>query len=617
MKKIALSILSLALVVSLCPVAGMAADAENLDILPASDFPAGVLAGQPSIEGGTNAASVDAPKWSSSLGDGEIATSAALSGQGANGANDADNAGGNGRVPGSEGTARETGNACCDPATTQGTAVAAINSAPGHIENVTVAGDNYLGANFMQPGDYVADYILDAYALQQNSQGKDVDLWLESIRDISVDDGTLIQGNLNGFLPLASFGLTCWWQVDGESPQQAAAETRDDGNVLIGLKLSDSAVNTDSAITREYKVLCVYDGVVTALPSTFDAAGGTLQFRTNRFASFGLAYRDMRDGKQVFPVAVRDSYARESGQGEYAEGDIVTVYAGDRDGYMVEFWNASPQDGVSFTYQDRHRAQFVMPSAPVMVSITWLRIGSISDVTNVTDNALDAMLVDSGLSLAEKVLDSDAMNQLVGGLNVDIWLKSAGSVSKADTRAIGDSLGDWTLAEVMDLTLFYKVGSQEKQVHETNSPISVRLTLSDSAVSADASKRRAYKVVRVHDGKVETLPSTFDASAKTLTFETDRFSAYALAYKDTAPGVPGDAPGSATDGAPDVAPEAEPGGSLDAVSASSSLPETGDGLMAAVLPLLTLAAIAAAVLFACGLRQRSLASAMHGRHARK
>ena len=53
----------------------------------------------------------------------------------------------------------------------------------GHIENVTVAEDNYLGADFVMPGDYVADAILPAYALQQIASGKDVDLWLESTRE--------------------------------------------------------------------------------------------------------------------------------------------------------------------------------------------------------------------------------------------------------------------------------------------------------------------------------------------------------------------------------------------------------------------------------------------------
>lgn len=71
---------------------------------------------------------------------------------------------------------------------------------------------------------------------------------------------------------------------------------------------------------------------------------------------------------------VRDSYANASGQGQYAAGEKVTIYAGERDGYAVEFWNAVTAQGrVSFTYQDADRAEFTMPDTPVVVSITWLR----------------------------------------------------------------------------------------------------------------------------------------------------------------------------------------------------------------------------------------------------
>lgn len=94
---------------------------------------------------------------------------------------------------------------------------------PGHIENVTVAADNYLGANFVMPGDYVADAILPAYALQQIASGKDVDLWLESTREVSDDDAALIQAQLGDYLLITSFKLASYWQVDGEAPVEGDA----------------------------------------------------------------------------------------------------------------------------------------------------------------------------------------------------------------------------------------------------------------------------------------------------------------------------------------------------------------------------------------------------------
>ncbi|MBO1678489.1 Ig-like domain-containing protein [Bittarella massiliensis (ex Durand et al. 2017)] len=54
---------------------------------------------------------------------------------------------------------------------------------------------------------------------------------------------------------------------------------------------------------------------------------------------------------------------------------------------------------------------------------------------------------------------------------------------------------------------------------------------------------RQFAVVRLHGGKVEELPTTLAADGKTLQFETDRFSTYALVYRDAQSGGEED-PGS-------------------------------------------------------------------------
>lgn len=271
---------------------------------------------------------------------------------------------------------RYAGDTYYEPAQSSGTEVTTLGASPGHIENVTVAGDNYLGADFAMPADYFAEHVLPDYALQQNARGKDVDIWMESARESDSEVASLVGRQLDDFLPIAYFRLTPYYQIDGEAPETLAAETRDDALVQIKLALSDSAANADPSIVREYKVICVYDGTSFAIPCSYNPDTRELTFRTNRFASFGLACKDTRDGEQVFPVMVRDSYADASGQGQYAAGEKVTVYAGDRDGYAVEFWNAVTAQGrVSFTYQDADRAEFTMPDTPVVVSITWLRTG--------------------------------------------------------------------------------------------------------------------------------------------------------------------------------------------------------------------------------------------------
>lgn len=514
--------------------------------------------------------------------------------------------------------ARYCGNNFYDESSSPGTVIRTPTPRPGVVSNVTVVADNYLGADFVMPGDYVADAILPAYARKQLSLGKDVDIWMESNRITDGSVSSAVESELGDFLPAAYFGLTSYWQVEGETPVQAAAETRDDAMVMVRLKLPDSAINTDPSITREYKVVRVYNGVATTLITRYDPDNQTVEFRTNKFASFCLACKDTRDGKTVYPVMVRDGYAQDSGQGQYAAGDTVVVNAGVRDGYMVEFWNGTPSDKIDFTIIDSSHASFVMPEGAVMVSPQWIRIGDISDVTDVEANAFQARLVNSGVDLAERVLPADALAQLPALKDVDIWLRSVEGISDADAALVTENLGDWVLTSEVDLTLFYKMDGTETQIHETNKPVTVQLTLPDSAINTDASKTRTYEVLRVHEGAVSVIPVTFDADAKTLTFETDRFSAYAIAYKDTAATTPdGEDPGDngsnsttpGNDGS--VNGSSNEGNNAQGNSAAGALSATGDSVGALVVLILCMVG-AAGILDA---RHRRASSAQRGKHA--
>ena len=289
---------------------------------------------------------------------------------------------------------------------------------------------------------------------------------------------------------------------------------------------------------------------------------------------------------------VRNSYAQQSGQGQYAAGDKVTVYSGEREGYMVDFWSASPQDKVTFTYEGADRAEFVMPDSPVVVTPTWIRIGDVKDVTDVSGNALHARLVDKGAALAGKVLDNEAMDLVKGGMEASIWLESSRGVTDADAAAIVGALGDWTLAEEIDLTLFYEVDGKTVQVHEANEPLVVSLTLPDSITDDASKKTRSYEVIRVHGGKASVIPSSFDADAKTLTFETDRFSAYAVAYKDAV-----DESGKDTAESDGKAPAQD-----DDDAPSSLLAMTGDASMSTALVLIVALAALSILLVARRLR---------------
>jgi hypothetical protein len=50
--------------------------------------------------------------------------------------------------------------------------------------------------------------------------------------------------------------------------------------------------------------------------------------------------------------------------------------------------------------------------------------------------------------------------------------------------------------------------------------------------STEAGVERTYRVIRMHNGVAEILEGTYDPATHMFTFETDRFSTYALTYQD-------------------------------------------------------------------------------------
>ena len=57
------------------------------------------------------------------------------------------------------------------------------------------------------------------------------------------------------------------------------------------------------------------------------------------------------------------------------------------------------------------------------------------------------------------------------------------------------------------------------------------MALPENIAKVEEGYTRKYYVVRYHDGKSEVIPATVDGNI--ITFESDKFSTYALAYEDT------------------------------------------------------------------------------------
>lgn len=125
---------------------------------------------------------------------------------------------------------------------------------------------------------------------------------------------------------------------------------------------------------------------------------------------------------------------------------------------------------------------------------------------------------------------------LEDGINISVRLRVSESkedVSKEDQELINNSLKNQELAMYLDVSLFKKVGDEaEQKLSVLSDKMELSLELDDKFINKDSSVNRVYKVIRVHDGKVDVIDTKFDSKTNTIYFETDRFSSYALVYED-------------------------------------------------------------------------------------
>lgn len=159
------------------------------------------------------------------------------------------------------------------------------------------------------------------------------------------------------------------------------------------------------------------------------------------------------------------------------------------------------------------------------------------------EDTLDAAVETPLSELADMVLTKEEKQKAAGGTDIRIVLdvKDASTVVSAADKTLvekalnGPQAKGYTLGQYLDISLYKVIGDSRNIITETNGKLTVTIDVPDSLKNTDAVKTRTFAVIRVHNGKAELLPD-LDSNADTITIKTDRFSTYAVVYKDTAGG---------------------------------------------------------------------------------
>ena len=159
-------------------------------------------------------------------------------------------------------------------------------------------------------------------------------------------------------------------------------------------------------------------------------------------------------------------------------------------------------------------------------------------------------------------------------------------------------MGEMANVNFFDADLFKQVGDGDKtQISEPGIAMKITIKIPEKLQNHDKKVVREYKVLRLHDGVVDVLEGIFDALTGEFSFESDKFSTYAIAYIDT-PVVDVTEP---EDGGEDVTTPEDGGDDVTKPEESDKdekddVPKTGEGANAPLMwTLLLLLAAAIAV----------------------
>ncbi len=138
--------------------------------------------------------------------------------------------------------------------------------------------------------------------------------------------------------------------------------------------------------------------------------------------------------------------------------------------------------------------------------------------------------------LEDAVLTDEEKELISQGQQADVYIEVEDiteTVTPEDKSLIQRVLENCQVGMYLDIDLFKQIGeSRPDQVTDIRAPVIIAIEIPEELRNADAASMRNYWIIRIHEGIAERLAGHFDPNSGVFTFETDRFSTYALVYED-------------------------------------------------------------------------------------
>ena len=140
------------------------------------------------------------------------------------------------------------------------------------------------------------------------------------------------------------------------------------------------------------------------------------------------------------------------------------------------------------------------------------------------------------LLIENKEITANELSEVAEGKKIEIVLevKEAQANELFETSTKGYKVGKDLFAALGygETTLNKIVNGTNESIHELSKVMKVTIKVPEELINKDSKTKREYYIARSHNGKVDILETNYDEKTNKLTFETDKFSDYAIIYKD-------------------------------------------------------------------------------------
>lgn len=167
-------------------------------------------------------------------------------------------------------------------------------------------------------------------------------------------------------------------------------------------------------------------------------------------------------------------------------------------------------------------AYVILPKENDKIGTGSFTVKTTGDVEISRDEIIDILI-------ENKEITANELSEVAEGKKIEIVLevKEAQTNELIETNTKGYKVGKY-----LNITLNKIVNGTNESIHELSKVMKVTIKVPEELINKDSKTKREYYIARSHNGKVNILETIYNEKTNSLTFETDKFSDYAIIYKD-------------------------------------------------------------------------------------